>query len=63
MAKSTAAVEMYNNSKTALNNIRWWKLLLLDLREKETMQQRLPITPERAITTWILEIKRLRQTE
>ena len=43
---------MYNNSKTAVANIRWWKLLFLDLMEKEMMQKVLPMMPVMAMITY-----------
>ena len=50
--KSVMAVQMYNNSNTAVETIRWWKLLLPDLMEKQMMQNMLPSIPVRAVTTW-----------
>ena len=44
---------MYSNSNTAVESIRWWKLLLLDFMEKEMMQKMLPMMPVMAITTWM----------
>jgi hypothetical protein len=50
--KRGSMVKMYNNSNTAVETIRWWKLLLPDLMEKQMMQSRFPTIPSRAVTDW-----------